>query len=280
MLPCSSSAYCSSVRLVQRPPGLGPLRGSASSGEKTFRVRLDSTDLSPQDLVATWKANFPSFWPGGARFYAPLAGIAPGEVALLDIPPVPGSPVKLSTGVMVLYADDESFTFMTPEGAHNALGVDHLLGAPRRRGHDRPGPGAGATSDPFDELAYVLGANRLNDQFWQQTLENLARHVGVATPVVDVRPCASTSDTVAPRRQRPQQRDAADRPAHAGTAVHWITAEAQSIPVTTAPSLEIAVVIETDPTVWRRPSRWLGPGGPCASTRPPRRSAAGPEARS
>ena len=67
-------------------------------------------------MVATWKANFPSFWPGGARFYAPLAGIAPGEVALLDIPPVPGSPVKLSTGVMVLYADDESFTFMTPEG--------------------------------------------------------------------------------------------------------------------------------------------------------------------
>ena len=42
------------------------------------------------------------------------------------------------------------------------------------------------TSDPLDELAYALGANRLNDRFWRQTLENLARHVGVATPVVEV----------------------------------------------------------------------------------------------
>ena len=43
-------------------------------------------------------------------------GSSPGEVALLDIKPVPGSPVRLSTGVMVIYADDESFTFITPEG--------------------------------------------------------------------------------------------------------------------------------------------------------------------
>ena len=40
------------------------------------------------------------------------------------------------------------------------------------------------TSDPFDELAYLLGANKLNDRFWRQTLENLARHVGVTAPTV------------------------------------------------------------------------------------------------
>ena len=163
----------------------GPLQGFGQLWQKTFRVRLEGTDLSPHDVVATWKANFPSFWPGGARFYAPLAGIAPGEVALLDIPPLPGSPVKLSTGVMVLYADDESFTFMTPEG--------HTLSAWITFSAHRDGEVTIAqaqalerTSDPFDELAYVLGANRLNDRFWRQTLENLARHVGVATPVVDV----------------------------------------------------------------------------------------------
>ena len=94
----------------------GPLQGFGQLWQKTFRVRLEGADLTPQHLIATWKDRFPTFWPGGARFYAPLAGIAPGEVALLDIPPVPGSPIKLSTGVMVLYADDESFTFMTPEG--------------------------------------------------------------------------------------------------------------------------------------------------------------------
>ena len=35
-------------------------------------------------------------------------------MALLDVD-LPGR-VKLSTGVMVLYADDESFTLMTPQG--------------------------------------------------------------------------------------------------------------------------------------------------------------------
>ena len=162
----------------------GPLQGFGRLWQKTFRVRLEGTDLDPQAVIATWKANFPSFWPGGARFYAPLAGIAPGEVALLDVPPVPGSPVKMSTGVVVLYADDESFTFMTPEG--------HTLSAWITFSAHRDGEVTVAqaqalerTSDPFDELAYMLGAGKLNDRFWRQTLENLARHVGVAEPSVD-----------------------------------------------------------------------------------------------
>ncbi len=41
-------------------------------------------------------------------------------------------------------------------------------------------------SDPLDELAYMLGGNKMNNNFWRQTLENLARHVGVAEPVVDM----------------------------------------------------------------------------------------------
>jgi hypothetical protein len=162
----------------------GPLQGFGQLWQKTFRVRLDASDLSPQELIATWKERFPTFWPSGATFYAPLAGIAPGEVALLDIPPVPGSPVKLSTGVMVVYADDESFTFMTPEG--HALSAWITFSAYR----DREVTVAQAqalerTSDPFDELAYMLGANKLNDRFWRETLENLARSVGVGSPTVD-----------------------------------------------------------------------------------------------
>ena len=60
------------------------------------------------------EARLPHFWPKGNRFFAPLAGIAPGEVAVLDLT-MPGG-LKLSTGVLVLYADEESFTLMTPEG--------------------------------------------------------------------------------------------------------------------------------------------------------------------
>jgi hypothetical protein len=79
-----------------------------------------------------------------------------------------------------------SFTFKTPEG--------HTLSAwitfSARRGGDvtiakpeafeRP-------SDPFDELAYMLGGNRQNEKSWQATLGNLAKAVGVATPIVETK---------------------------------------------------------------------------------------------
>jgi hypothetical protein len=40
-------------------------------------------------------------------------------------------------------------------------------------------------SDPLDEIIYMLGGNKLNDRFWQETLGNLARHMGVAGPIVE-----------------------------------------------------------------------------------------------
>ena len=152
--------------------------------QKTFRVRLDGADLTPQALIAIWKERFPTFWPKSGRFYAPLAGIVPGEVALLDIAPLPGAPVRLSTGVMVLYADDESFTFMTPQGHTLSAWItfsayrDGDVTVAQAQALERP-------SDPFDELAYMLGGNRMNDRFWQQTLEALARYVGIAEPRVE-----------------------------------------------------------------------------------------------
>ena len=163
----------------------GPLQGFGQLWQKTFTVPLDGVVLTPQALIAIWKDRFSTFWPQGQHFYAPLSGIAPGEVALLEISPVPGAPVTLSTGVMVLYADDESFTFMTPEG--HTLSAWITFSAERRgdvtviqaQALERP-------SDPLDELAYMLGGNRMNNNFWRQTLENLARHVGVAEPVVDM----------------------------------------------------------------------------------------------
>jgi hypothetical protein len=163
----------------------GPLQGFGQLWQKTFTVSMDGVETTPQAVIATWKAHFAEFWPKGQKFYAPLSGIAPGEVGLLEISPVPGAPVKLSTGVLVLYADDESFTFMTPEG--------HTLSAwitfsARRDGDvviaqaealERP-------ADPFDELAYKLGGNRQNNTFWEATLLNLATMVGVRAPVVTI----------------------------------------------------------------------------------------------
>jgi hypothetical protein len=161
----------------------GPIQGFGQMWQKTFSVRLDGVTISPEDLVSHWKAAFPSFWPKGARFYAPLSGIAPGEVALLEIPPIPGSPIKMSTGVMVIYADRESFTFMTPEG--HALSAWITFSAYADGGVTiAQAQALERTSDPLIELSYLFGANRANDRFWEATLENLARSVGVAAPVV------------------------------------------------------------------------------------------------
>ena len=82
--------------------GLSPLQGFGQMWQKIFRVRLKDIEVSPTEVIRTWKENFPQFWPKGSRFHAPLTGIAPGEVALLRL--VPGG-MPLSTGVMVLYAD-------------------------------------------------------------------------------------------------------------------------------------------------------------------------------
>src|SRR4029077_6438431 len=156
----------------------GPVQGFGQLWQKSFTVRLDGIHTTPEAVIATWKAHFPEFWPKGQRFYAPLFGIAPGEVALLEIAPVPGAPVRLSTGVLVVYADDESFTFMTPEGHTLSAWItfsarrDGDVTIAQAQALERP-------ADPFDELAYMLGGNRLNNRFWEATLGNLATAVGV-----------------------------------------------------------------------------------------------------
>ena len=98
---------------------------------------------------------------------------------------MPGAPVRLSTGVLVLYADDESFTFMTPEGHTLSAWItfsarrDGDVTVAQAQALERP-------ADPFDELAYMLGGNRQNNRFWLATLHNLAAHLGVAAPIVDL----------------------------------------------------------------------------------------------
>jgi len=179
----------------------GPLQGFGQLWQKTFRVRLDGT-LAPAAVIAEWKARFPDFWPKGNTFYAPICGIRPGEVALLKI--TAAGPVKLNSGVMVVYADETSFTLMTPEG--HALAAWITFSA-ERDAAGRVVAQAQAlerTSDPITELAYAFGANRMNDRFWEQTLESLARHLGSEAR------CETTIVKVDPRRQW----------RHAGNIVH------------------------------------------------------------
>ena len=160
----------------------GPLQGFGQLWQKTFRVPLEGSSMSPQEVIVVWKEHFATFWPKAGRFYAPLAGIVPGEVALLDIKPMPGSPVRLSTGVMVIYADDESFTFISPQGhmfsgwitfsAYRDGGVTVAQVQALER-----------ASDPFDELGLMFGGGRMMNAFWRETLGNVGRAMGATDPV-------------------------------------------------------------------------------------------------
>jgi hypothetical protein len=162
---------------------VGPIQGFGKLWQKTYRVELTGVQTTPAEVIDTWKQSFGSFWPPSGRFYGPLTRIAPGDVALLNLSV--GGGVKLSTGILVLYADEESFTFMTPQG-HIFAGWITFSAATG----ERDGVCAAQVqvllraNDPLYELGMPLVIHRREDRFWQQTLANLGSHLGVAEPVV------------------------------------------------------------------------------------------------
>src|SRR5512142_1828559 len=57
---------------------VGPLQGFGQLWQKTYRIRLTGAQVSPQQVIKTWKENFGHFWPQGNNFYGSLTGVAPG----------------------------------------------------------------------------------------------------------------------------------------------------------------------------------------------------------
>jgi hypothetical protein len=160
----------------------GPLRGFGRMWQKTFRVRLVGSTVSPAEVITTWKTHFETFWPRGNHFYAPLVGLAPGEVAALSLV-MPGSDITmLSTGVMVIYADDESFTLMTPEG-HPIAGWITFSAFTDGETTVVQVQSLVRATDPIFELGERLGSHKVNDDFWRQTVAAVARHFAVVEPV-------------------------------------------------------------------------------------------------
>jgi hypothetical protein len=153
----------------------GPLQGFGRLWQKTYRINLGSS-VSPTDLVAEWKQRFPEFWPPGNRFFGPLTGIAPGEVAVLNLK-VPGR-LKLSTGVLVIYADEESFTFMTPAG-HGYAGFITFSGVKEGADTFAQVQPLFRSNDPIYEIGMPILMSRMEDRFWHQTLGNIGAHFGV-----------------------------------------------------------------------------------------------------
>jgi hypothetical protein len=160
----------------------GVIQGFGQLWQRTYRVRL-SSDLQPADVVRVWKERFGEFWPTGNGFFGPVSAIAPGDVALINLSPMPG-PLKLNTGVLVIYADDVSFTFMVPEG--------HMYAGWITFSADRHGDTTCAqaqalirTNDPAWEIVMRLFAFKLEDAFWRETLTRLAAYFNVQGATVE-----------------------------------------------------------------------------------------------
>lgn len=165
---------------VEGRRAMSPLQGFGPLWQKVYRIRLSGTQVTPVEVIAAWKAHFAEFWPRGSRFFAPLTGIAPGEVALLRLQLA--GVMRLSTGVLVLYADEESFTLMTPEG-HMFAGWITFSAYNDGEATVAQAQVQMRANDPIYEMGLRFGGHRQEDRFWQHTLTAVAAHFGCTAPV-------------------------------------------------------------------------------------------------
>jgi anti-anti-sigma regulatory factor len=158
---------------------VGPVDGFGPLWQKTYRLKIDKPGLTPQKVIKVLKQNLPAFQPSYNRFYPTTAGIAPGEVVAIDSA-TPGGPV--STGVLVLYADDVSFTFMTPQGhpesgfvtfsafAENGKIIAQIMGLAR-------------ANDFIYEAAFRAVGSKMQVNIWKHVMTSLAGYLEIQTDV-------------------------------------------------------------------------------------------------
>ena len=150
--------------------------GFGKMWQKTYTVDLAGTSATPQQVIKVWREHFPEFWPKGNMFYAPLTGVKAGDVVPLQLK-MPGG-LKLRTGIVVVYADEESFSYIMPEGG--MFGGMITFRAHQREGVTRAEVQALIrASDPIYETAMMFGGHRMEDKQWLHVLKQLGRQFGV-----------------------------------------------------------------------------------------------------
>jgi len=171
---------------VQGRREVGALQGFGRLWQKTYRMRLTGPEVTPEEVVRAWKEHFPGLQPPNSRFYPSMVGIAPGEVLFISAS-VGGLPVY--TGVRVIYADDESFTVMTPEG-HPESGWDTFSAY-----RDDDGTtvariqSLARANDPIYEIGFRIVGSTAQERIWRHVLKSLAAHFGVNEPVTLEKVC-------------------------------------------------------------------------------------------
>ncbi len=155
----------------------GPQQGFGRMWQRVYTADLGHA-VTREELVANWRAHFGEYWPRMGRFHGSMSAIQPGDVSPLTAGGV-------TTGILVLYADDTSFSFLTPEG--------HMFAAMITFSAEEGAEDATIatirillrTSDPLFELLWPL-AKAGEDVFWSGTLRNLATAHGVPPVSVEI----------------------------------------------------------------------------------------------
>jgi hypothetical protein len=161
---------------------VGPLQGFGALWQKTYQVRLRGENLTPAEIIRVWKERFPEFQPPQNRFYPSVAGVVPGEVVLINAS-LQGLPI--GTGVMVLYADDESFTLMTPQGHPESGWVTFSAFTDEQdeRVLVAQVQSMARANDPIYEIGFRLGGSAAQETIWTHLLASLAAHFACDAPV-------------------------------------------------------------------------------------------------
>jgi hypothetical protein len=168
-----------------------PVSGFGQMWQKTYQIRFTGAQVPPKEVVRVWKDKFASFWPKNNYFYGNSGTIRPGDVAVLNLAgpggmTVPGGAPMISTGIVVIYVDDESFSFLTPEG-HMFAAIITFSAFEEAGSTVAQIQALVRGSDPLYELVLRIGlGHKMEDDFWKATLQNLAASFGAqGTPTLN-----------------------------------------------------------------------------------------------
>jgi anti-anti-sigma factor len=170
---------------VENRRAVGPVEGFGQMWEKIYQQRLIGVKTTPAEAIKVMREYFPKLQPPQNRFYPTSAGIQPNEVVLINSS-TPGGPVH--TGVLILYSNDESFTFITPQG-HPESGWVSFHAFEQNQSTIVQITGLARANDPVYEMAFRLVGAKFQERIWRHVLSSLATHLSVEPQVHVIKTC-------------------------------------------------------------------------------------------
>ncbi len=165
-----------------------PLNGFGQLWQKTYQIRLEGVAVTPEEVVSLWKAKLPELMPSDSRFYPSISGVKPGEIVLINatLPGLPGG-MPVSTGVLILYADEVSFSVMTPEG-HPEAGFNTFSAYSEDGVTIAQIQSLARANDPIFEMGFrLLGGAKQQEKIWHHVLTRLSQEVGCPDGQVEMK---------------------------------------------------------------------------------------------